>query len=198
MGEIKMQFSGDRLPVYDSKKPLEENKDRFFEQQGEDRAMIIERDHNIALKIEKKNNQISELGSLLHDEWRAPRKQEDGTFEPRMKNTKDLVWSEKHGTEEVDIANTDYANLPEDWKGENKISAEVAMEEIYKAVESGQELDTAFIENASDVMHVKWLERNGSWAPAEQNKPYAELSEEEKEKDRVIIRKGIEIYEAAK
>jgi len=27
----------------------------------------------------------------------------------------------------------------------------------------------------------------------EQNKPYLELSEEEKEKDRVIIRKGIEI-----
>lgn len=27
------------------------------------------------------------LGSDLHEAWRAPRKLEDGTFEPRMKKT---------------------------------------------------------------------------------------------------------------
>ncbi len=147
---------------------------------------------------QKKSRLVTQLGSLLHDEWRAPRKKEDGTYEPRPKKTKDQEWAKNHGTEEVDIANTDYANLPEDWKGENKISAEIAMEEIYKALENGQELDDAFIEQASAVIHEKWLERNKDWAPAEQNKPYGELSEEEKDKDRAIIKKAIEIFQAAK
>ncbi|MBI5798819.1 MAG: hypothetical protein HZB10_02720 [Candidatus Yonathbacteria bacterium] len=144
----------------------------------------------------KKNDQISELGALLHDEWREPRKKEDGTFEARLKKTKDEAWIKEHRADEVDIANTDYINLPEDWKGENKISADVAISEVYKAVENKQELDDAFVESASDAMHVKWLERNGGWAPPEQKLPYAELSEEEKEKDRAIIRKAIEIYQS--
>lgn len=144
---------------------------------------------------QSQEEQIAELGGLLHDEWRAPRKQEDGTFEPRMKTTKDEAWIEAHGTEEVDIANTDYQDLPEDWKGENKVSAEVAMGEIYKAVEESTELDDAFVESASSVIHDKWLERNGEWAPPEQNKPFDELDEEEKEKDRVIVRKALKIYQ---
>jgi len=148
-------------------------------------------------KIEKskKDEQIEELGSLLHDEWRASRKKEDGTFESRERNTKDEIWIKEHGVDKVDIANTDYKSLPEDWKGENKKSAEVAVEEIYKAIDGGLSLDNSFVESASNVIHEKWLERNGSWAPEDQKKPYNELSEEEKEKDRVIIRKAIVVYE---
>ncbi|HSA08274.1 MAG TPA: hypothetical protein P5099_02800 [Candidatus Moranbacteria bacterium] len=144
-----------------------------------------------------KSRLITKLSGLLHDEWRASRKKDDGTFEPHIKKTKDQAWSEKNGTDEIDIANTDYANLPEDWKGENKISAEVAMDEICKAIENGQELNSDFIEKASEIMHIKWFERNVSWAPAEQNKPYAELSEGEKEKDRLIMKKAIEIFNSA-
>ncbi|MFA6341148.1 MAG: hypothetical protein WCX27_02855 [Candidatus Paceibacterota bacterium] len=146
----------------------------------------------------QKQEMINKLGSLLHEEWRAPRKKEDGTFEPRMKKTKDEGWSKKHGAQEVDIANTDYANLPEDWKGENKISAEIAVNEIFEANQKGIELNADFVEKASATIHEKWLERNGSWAPAEQNKPYADLSEEEKDKDRAIIKKAIEIYNSSK
>jgi len=82
--------------------------------------------------------------------------------------------------------------LPEDWKGENKISAEVTLDEVYKAKNGNEELNDEFVEKASAILHEKWLERNGAWAPAEQKLPYAELSEEEK--DRVIIRKGLEIF----
>ena len=139
---------------------------------------------------------VANLGSQLHDEWRAPRYREDSKdYEPRVKKTKDQLWQIAHeGKTEVDIANTSYEELPEDWKGENKASAEVTVTEIEKAVQAGVELDDAFVENASSVLHDKWLERNSSWASEEQKKPYAELSEEEKEKDRVIIRKGIEMY----
>lgn len=147
------------------------------------------------LEGEVLKSKIAELGSLLHDEWRAPRKKEDGTFEPREKSTKDEAWVKARGTDKVDIANTDYNNLPEDWKGENKASAEVAMALIHEANSRGDMFDTdIFIEEASDKIHDAWLQRNGSWAPPEQNKPYAELSEDEKEKDRAIVRKAIEIY----
>jgi hypothetical protein len=149
------------------------------------------------LTSEAKQQLVTKLGSLLHDEWRAPRKQADGSFEPRIKKTKDEAWKAAQGKEEVDIANTSFADLPADWQGENRAAAEVAMNQVFQAAESGKMLDKAFIEDASAAVHDKWLERNGSWAPAEQKKPFGELSEEEREKDRAQIRKAIEIFEAA-
>jgi len=113
-----------------------------------------------------------------------------------MKKTKDEAWKTAQGTDDVDIANTSFADLPSDWQGENRAAAEVAMGELFKQVESGGLLDDTFIEQAATAVHNKWLERNGSWAPPEQNKPFGELSEEEKEKDRVQVRKAIELYEA--
>lgn len=146
-------------------------------------------------KQRETGERIKSLGSQLHEEWRKPRYREDSKdYEPRIKKTKDEAWSLAHGgAVEVDIANIHYEGLPSEWQEENKISAEVAVTEVEKAVEAGMPLDESFIEVASSTLHDKWLERNGSWAPAEQNKPYAELSEEEKEKDRVIIRKAVEV-----
>ena len=165
---------------------------------------IGKQDDTKVSKEQIKGELISELGSLLHEEWRSPRKKEDGSFDPRIKKTKDENWVKSHNTEEVDIANTEYKDLPEDWKGENKASAEVTVDEIYKAIDSEKELDSSFIEEASDVLHQEWMKRktkegynendeNWNWA-----KPlmvdYNKLPNEEKGKDRVIIRKGIEIY----
>ena len=52
------------------------------------------------------------LGSDLHEAWRAPRKKEDGSYEPRMKKSKDAEWNATHGTDDVDIANCTFAELP--------------------------------------------------------------------------------------
>lgn len=147
---------------------------------------------------------IVEIGGMLHDEWRAPRKKPDGTFEPRIKKTKDEAWKQAHNTEEVDIANTGYEGLPEDWKGENKISAEIAVEEIYKVRE--ESLDESFVEVAAAVLHEKWMERKvAEGYNAEDEKqwgwakpmmvPYEKLPDEEKEKDRRIVKKAIEVFE---
>jgi hypothetical protein len=68
------------------------------------------------------------------------------------------------------------------------------VDQVLNAQTEGRALDNAFIEQAADAAHVSWLERNGSWAPAHQKLPYAELSEEEKEKDRVFVRRAIEAY----
>lgn len=148
------------------------------------------------LNEQAKRELVSQLGSVLHDEWRAPRRIA-GTdrHEPRVKKTKDQQWSETHGDAvEVDIANTTYSDLPSDWQYENQASAQVTVDQIADAVAAGGELDAAFVETASSVLHDEWLKRNGAWAPAEQKLPYTELLEAEKEKDRVIIRKGIELY----
>jgi hypothetical protein len=116
-----------------------------------------------------------------------------------VKGTKDSEWSISHGgAKEVDIANTAFAELPEDWQGENRAAAEVAMNEVFRTAEGGRALDDSFVEEASEVVHEKWLERNGEWAPEEQKKPFGELSEDEKEKDRAQVRKAIEIFGASK
>ena len=145
--------------------------------------------------IDRTGEMIGTLGSRLHDEWRKSRWREDTkNYEPRVKKTVDSRWVESHGgVTEVDIANTPYEDLPSDWQAENKASAEVAVDEVKKAIQTGVALDESFIESASAVLHDRWLDRNGSWAPPEQQRPYHELSEEEKEKDRVIIKEAIEV-----
>ncbi|TAN58365.1 hypothetical protein EPN15_01385 [Patescibacteria group bacterium] len=133
------------------------------------------------------------IASQFHDEWRQSRWRKKTEIMNRVKRTNDHEWSKKNnGDTEVDIANTSYEDLPSDWQAENKASAEVAITEVEAAIRDGRELDNAFIKEVSSTLHDKWLERNGRWAPPEQNKPYAELTDEEKEKDRVIIRKAIE------
>jgi hypothetical protein len=68
------------------------------------------------------------------------------------------------------------------------------MGELFRQVETAGLLDDSFVEQAAVVVHDKCLKRNSSWAPAKLNKPFMELSEEEKEKDRVQVRKAIELY----
>lgn len=168
-----------------------------------------------SLSEAKKQQLIIELGGQLHDEWRDPRKKEDGTYEPRVKvlaKTEDgkekwydeaKVPANAQEIKRQDIANTSFESLDSHWQYENKAAADVAMGEVFKAAESSIPLDEAFIENASEVIHKKWLERN-SWVfdPNYGNpdlaKPYAELSEEEKEKDRAQVKKGIEIFNSKK
>lgn len=137
---------------------------------------------------------IASVARELHDEWRQSRWiEESGNYDSKVEKTKDLEWSRKNkGATEVDIANTSYEDLPSDWQVEGKASAEVAITEVEAAMREGRQLDDAFIEEASSALHDKWLERNGSSMSPDQNKPYSELAEEEKEKDRVIIRKAIE------
>lgn len=67
---------------------------------------------------------VEELTSGLHDEWRRPRLRKDGTYKPQEEETADKAWIEKHNTEIVDIANSDFADLPQDWKQEYQDSAQ--------------------------------------------------------------------------
>jgi hypothetical protein len=130
-----------------------------------------------------------EVAAAFHDAWRAGRRKPDGSYEPRIKETKDPVWIKAHNTNQVDIANTPYQALPADWQAENKASAEIAVQLIL--AQKGQLLTPDFIEQGSNLIHVKWLERN-AWAKGgELDKPYAQLPEPEKQKDREALYQAI-------
>ncbi len=128
---------------------------------------------------------INKVASSFHEAWRAGRRKADGSYEPRIKETKDPAWIQAHKSNQVDIANTTYAALPSDWQAENRASAEIAVQQVL--ANKNQLLTPAFIEQGSHVIHIKWLERN-SWAKGgELDKPYAQLPEPEKQKDREAL-----------
>lgn len=112
------------------------------------------------------------VATRLHDAWRAPRALADGSFEPRLKD--DGVGGQ------VDIANTGYADLPPKWQAENAAAAAGAIQAVSE--------NPRDLEAAASAVHEDWLSRNGEWAEPEQKLPYAQLSEVEKEKDRVVVR----------
>lgn len=129
---------------------------------------------------------IAKVGSAFHEQWRESRRKDDGTFEPREKTTSDQAWIEAHGTDTVDIANTGYEDLPEDWKGENKVAAEfvVGLHGELTAELGEVRLDVPETRaHVGDEIHSAWLSRN-EWAKdGELGVPFAELPEDEQEKD---------------
>lgn len=134
------------------------------------------------------------MGSDLHEVWRAGRKLEDGTYEPRIKKTKDQAYIDAHGgNNEVDIANLSFAELPSDWQFENLEAGKVAINQVYDVMMGDTPVTKEQIEAMSSVVHDEWLKRN-SWVFNPQNgnpdqaKPYQELSPEEKAKDRDQIK----------
>ncbi|WP_330228227.1 hypothetical protein OHA40_18805 [Nocardia sp. NBC_00508] len=139
-----------------------------------------------------------ELASRLHQLWREGRRRSDGSCRPRLKRTTDPEWiAARGGIDRVDIANTRFRWLPKDFQRENIASAQVAMSLVLSALRAGHDLISAdFVEDASDVVHIAWLDRNRAWAEPEQLPPYRDLSEAEKEKDRVVVRAAVDLVVA--
>ena len=149
-------------------------------------------------EVIKMNNSIIKnalsysLGSDLHEAWRAPRKKEDGTFEPRIKKSKDEAWNESHGTDEVDIANCSFEQLPSNWQYENLEAARVAIELVYDKTISGEQFSPEEVEQMASVIHDEWLKRNDwvfnpEYGDPKLAVPYAQLSKEEQDKDKAQL-----------
>ena len=129
------------------------------------------------------------LGSDLHEAWRASRRKEDGTFEPRIKKSKDEAWNAAHGTDEVDIANCTFSELPSNWQYENLEAAKVAIDLVYDKSMNDNQITPEELEEMGSVIHNEWLGRNDWVFDKEYGNPalavpYNELSEEEKIKDK--------------
>lgn len=137
------------------------------------------------------------MGADLHEAWRETRKTKDGSYEPRMKKTKDQKYIDSHdGKNEVDIANLSFEELPSDWQFENLEAAKVAINQVYDVVMNKSNITREQIEKMSSVVHDEWLKRNDwvyhpEYGNPDQAKPYEELSPEEQAKDRVQIKEAM-------
>lgn len=136
------------------------------------------------------------LGSDLHEIWRANRKLEDGTFESRIKKSTDEAWNNLHGTDQVDIANCSFAELPSNWQFENLEAAKTAVNLVYDGVIGNAQQTQESIEEMASLVHNAWLQRNEwvfdpNYGNPSQAVPYEQLSEEEKAKDRDQVLAGI-------
>ena len=132
------------------------------------------------------------LGSDLHEAWRAPRKKEDGTFEPRIKKSKDEVWNASHGTDEVDIANCSFEELPSNWQYENLEAARVAIELVYDKTMASEPITSEELEQMGATIHEEWLKRNSWVYDPNYGDPklavlYEQLSKDEQDKDKAQI-----------
>ena len=132
------------------------------------------------------------LGSDLHEAWRASRRKEDGTFEPRIKKSKDEAWNAAHGTDEVDIANCSFAELPSNWQYENLEAAKVAIDLVYDKSMNDNQITPEELEEMGSVIHNEWLGRNDWVFDKEYGNPtlavpYEQLPEDEKDKDKAQV-----------
>jgi len=156
-------------------------------------------------KSENRDVLIGKLASQFHEKQQKERREEGVTTRVKVKIritdengvqkedwvNENKVPAEAEIVKKEDILNTGYTDLDPMWQEENRLAAEVVVDLLHKSTEEGRKLDDVFVEEASAVVHEKWLERNGKFAPDEQRKPYPELSEEEKDKDRDQVKMGM-------
>ena len=137
-----------------------------------------------ALEFDLSQEDVVAVASALHENWRkTTRLQKDGTFKPRPKPTRDEAWIAAHGTNQVDIANTEFAELPEDWQAENRAAAEVVVAVIAETDGQADLSDEVQRDYVGSRIHDEWLFRN-KWAHGtELDVHFALLTDEEQAKD---------------
>jgi len=118
---------------------------------------------------------VERVAAQAHEQWRK-----DRNYEPRPK---------PYGGGTIDIADMTYDELPEKFQAENRDGAASAYDAITRMRDEEGALD---MERLASEVHDAWIDRNQSWAKADQPellKPYADLPEAEKEKDRVFVKR---------
>jgi hypothetical protein len=115
-------------------------------------------------------NAIEQFASSAHDEWRR-------NFDPT--GTKERVKKNSDGSE--GNINVPFDKLHPDWQRENLAAGKAAAEAVIEFPDD--------IEKAAEHVHIEWMKRNPKADyNASQHVPYDDLSEDEKEKDRVHVR----------
>ena len=151
-----------------------------------------------ALLEKHKDAIINDTASKAHDQWAADYKAANGKDATRVKKTKDADWIKKNGSDEVDIANTKFDDLPNDWKKENLEGAKSAYAALHKVYAGNTDskgwAQAEDLDKASSAVHDDWLGRNGSWAPDHQKQPFDKLSVEEQDKDRSFVDSALRSY----
>jgi hypothetical protein len=84
--------------------------------------------------MDKKSEIIQNLASIFHENWRKSRLEKNGLCKPMIEKSEDDKRNENHGTNVVDIANTEFKDLPLNRKYENLEAAKVAVSLVYDKV----------------------------------------------------------------
>ena len=126
----------------------------------------------VPVKEDTEHPAVMAFASKAHEEWRKNFESANGKGTERVKKNSD-------GTS--GNINVPFHKLHPDWQKENLAAGRAAKEAVEKHPNN--------IERASEHVHNKWMERNPKADyNATQHVPYAKLSEDEKEKDRVHVR----------
>jgi len=130
---------------------------------------------------------LEALATSLHQRWRQARKIIPG------RATDGLEKREEHWHfanpllatgEPFDIANLPFAQLPPAWQSENIMAAKQAL-----AIINNSQIELT-LEEAAAAIHEAWLKRH--WPVDEKLlAAYPELSEVEKEKDKLVIKESL-------
>lgn len=99
---------------------------------AEERQTLTEGQRLYRAETEAKEMAAQEIGSRLHGAWRASHLLEDGTYETYQKTTTDEAWIAERGTNTVDIANTAFQDLLQDWRQEYEDTARVLVKELWR------------------------------------------------------------------
>lgn len=83
----------------------------------------------------------------------------------------------------VDILSTEYQDLPKNWQEDNLAAAEGAAQLIADSI---AENGSFSIEAIAEQIHEQWLERNPWAKDGEQGADYADLSQEDKDRDSTV------------
>ena len=141
-----------------------------------------------------KSEIIQKVASVFHEKWRENRLQKDGNYKSMIEKSEDEDRNIIYWTDQVDIANTKFENLPLNRKYENLQAAQVVVNLVYDKVVNWEEINSEMLEEMAEIVHNKWLERNWmEWSFDFQRVSYDQLSEEEKAKDRNQLLQAIEI-----
>ena len=137
------------------------------------------------------------MGADLHEAWREKRLKEDGTYEPSMKKSKDEKWNEEHETDDVDIANLSFEELPSNWQYENLEAARVAITLVYDKTIANEQITPEDQEQMAATIHEEWLKRNDwvydpNYGDPKLAVPYEQLSKEEQDKDKAQLGPAID------
>ena len=113
---------------------------------------------------------VQRFAAKAHDEWRK-------NFDPT--GTKERIKDNSDNTK--GNINVPFDKLHPDWKKENLAAGKAAMDAVNKHPKD--------VERAAEHVHNEWMKRNPrAEHNASQHVPYHQLSEPEKEKDRVHVR----------
>lgn len=140
------------------------------------------------------------IASEFHEKWRQEYRKANGDT-PRIKTTKDADWISEHGTDQVDIASTPYADLPADWRKENRDAATAATHIVARRAAQGLKLNgKRGLDAMAAEVHSAWLSRpNNAYArTTDLGVPFAKLSEVEKDKDRDQVLAAVRAHTFAK